>query len=154
MLRVRAVHKGIRGCGLVAQKTEWTQRDLTSKGLTWNSCWIHDDVHCRSGMRQLLGCESNVRHKDRHSVIRCVDLCMSKSFWLKDQSVVCWCVLWVVRVGFGADLRIRQLGSCWVCTLTMAGCLCVYIYIYFFWWHWNMSMKKTNPCERYGHIFK
>jgi hypothetical protein len=63
--------EAFKGCGLVAQRTEWTQRDLTSKGLTWNSYWIHDNVHCRSGMRQLLGYESNVRHKDRHSVIRC-----------------------------------------------------------------------------------
>jgi hypothetical protein len=40
-------------------------------------------------MRQLPGCESNVRHKDLHSAIQCVDLRMSKSFLFKDQSVVC-----------------------------------------------------------------
>jgi hypothetical protein len=63
---------------------------------------------------------------------------MSKSFLLKDQSVVCVSVLWVVRVGSGADQKSRQLESCsgvhaylgWLCQ-----CFSIFLSLtLFFWW--------------------
>ncbi len=59
-------------------------------------------------------------------MIRYVDFHLSNLFMFKDQDVVCCCVQRVVRVKVWCKAEDQAVGnSCWVCELTMAGCICV-----------------------------
>jgi hypothetical protein len=112
-------------CGLAAQRTEWTQRDLTSKGTpeidigfvivfiadqVWNSSW---------------SVKSDVRHKDQlHLWSDVLIHIWVNHFCWKIRACVCVKVFYeLLEWGLVQIGRLGSSDTAWVCMRTLAGCI-------------------------------